>query len=314
MQGQTLSLPERRKKSDSEEPFERGPEEQDGEFWFSDLQIIFLFFCKKIICERYLSRSSGLERQKGDREMKKSHYVSAVVSVAMVVLCCPQQGYADMATLHFFGEVTSITSTSNTYSWGTDGYFRADDLFEGCYSYQSGQQPFGQGNPAVSGSYSKYKAEEISFSVGNISGAADGGYLFVYDEYSNSHKDQYGFSANIKNDNLRANGSPYTLLSFGLALIDSTESVFDTSALPLTVPTLNQFTSTRLELTFGQGLRADGCNYEEYLFVSGKVTALGQITSVVVPTSVVIPVPASLLLLGSGLIGLAGRGLRRIKK
>ena len=28
---------------------------------FSDLQIIFLFFYKKIICERHLSRSSGLD-------------------------------------------------------------------------------------------------------------------------------------------------------------------------------------------------------------------------------------------------------------
>jgi hypothetical protein len=203
--------------------------------------------------------------------------------------------------------VDSIVSSSNKYPWETDEYFNADDPFKGSYRYQSDLAPFGQGNPAVLGSYSKYRTEAINFSVGSVSGAA-AGYLFVYDGYDNTNEDQYGFWANVWNDHLTASGCPYTLLSVGLALYDTTETVFNTSALPLTVPDLLDFTSTRIELTFGQGLLADGRTYDEYLVVSGTVTALEQIT----PIST--PVPTSLLLLGSGLIGLAGRGLRRITK
>lgn len=237
--------------------------------------------------------------------MKILHYVSAVVSVAMVVLCFSQNGYADLVTLHFLGEVTGITPTSNKYSWGTDEYFRVGDLLDGSFSYQSGQQPFGQGDPTISGSYSKYKTEAIRFSVGNISGAAAGGELFVYDGYSNSQKDQYGFYADTWDDHLTANGYSHSLFSFSLALVDGTEKVFETSALPLTVPDLADFTSTRITLYFGQGLRADGRNYDEYLVVSGRVTELNQATPIATP------VPASVLLLGSGLIGTACRRLKK---
>lgn len=240
--------------------------------------------------------------------MKKSLYVPAVAFVAMVFLCCPQKGFASLVTVQFLGAVDSIVSSSNTYSWETAGYFKAGDLFAGDYSYQSGQLPFSSGDPTLDGTYSKYKTESIHFSVGSVSGAAAGGYLFVYDGYDNSHKDQYGFWANVWNDQLTASGSPYTLLSVGLALYDSTETVFNSSTLPLTVPDLDDFTSTRIELTFGQGVHADGRTYDAYLYVSGKVTALEQITPIATP------VPASMLLLGSGLIGLAGSGLRRMTR
>jgi len=240
--------------------------------------------------------------------MKKSLYVSAIAFVAMVFLCCPQKGFASLVTVQFLGEVDSIVSSSNTYSWETDGYFKAGDLFEGDYSYQSGQQPFGWGNPDVAGSYSKYKTEAIHFSVGSVSGAAAGGYLFVYDGYDNTQMDQYGFWANAWNDQLTASGYPYTLLSVGLALYDTSETVFNTSALPLTVPDLDDFTSTRIELIFGQGVHADGRTYDAYLYVSGKVTVLKQIAPIATP------VPASMLLLGSGLIGLAGSGWRRMTR
>lgn len=249
----------------------------------------------------------GSERQKGGGEVKKSLYVSAVAFVAMVFLCCPQRGLADLVTVHFLGEVDSIVASSNKYSWETDKYFKVGDLFDGSCRYQSDLPPFGQGNPTVPGSYSKYRTEAMNFSVGSVSGAA-AGYLFIYDGYDNTHEDQYGFWANVWNDHLTASGCSYTLLSVGLALYDTTETVFDTSALPLTVPDLLDFTSTRIELTFGQGLLADGRTYEEYLVVSGKVTALEQITPIATP------VPTSLLLLGSGLIGLASRGLRRTNK
>jgi hypothetical protein len=267
----------------------------------------FIFTGKKKnnLIQKKRTGNFGSERQKGDGKMKKSLYVSAVAFVAMVFLCLPQKGLANLITVHFLGEVTSIASTSNNYPKETDGYFKTGDRFDGYYSYQSGQQPFGQGDPFVSGSYSKYRTEAVTFSVGNVSGAAVGGYLFVYDGYSNSHKDQYGLWVNSQNNHLTANVSPYTLLSFGLALTDSTEKVFDTSALPLTVPDLNDFTSTSLDLTFGQGLQAKGGSYVDYMFVSGKVTVLEQITPITTPE------PSSIFLLGSGLIGLVGSRLRR---
>jgi len=241
-------------------------------------------------------------------EVKKILFVSAVAFVAMVFLCFPQKGLADLVTVRFVGEVSDIAKVpiSSQSSWETDGYFKVGDRFDGSYRYQSDLPPFGQGNPAVSGSYSKYEIEAIKFFVGSVSGAATRGNLLVSDGYSNSHMDQYGFYAEQRNIELTGSDYPYTLLSFSLMLSDKTASVFDTSALPLTVPTLNKFTSTLLTLTFGQDLSAG--QYAATLVVSGNVTVLEQIAPIATP------VPASLLLLGSGLIGLVGSGLRRMNK
>lgn len=180
--------------------------------------------------------------------MKKSLYVLAATFVFMVFLCWPQKGSASLITLHFMGEVTSMASTSSKYSWETAGYFKAGDLFEGYYSYQDDQQAFGWSNPAESGSYAKYYTEAVTFSAGNVAGAASSGYLFVYDGYSNTHKDQYGFWTDTWNDNLTGSGYPHAFVSFSLGLYDSTETAFDSSALPLTAPDLDDFTSTQLVL------------------------------------------------------------------
>jgi hypothetical protein len=270
----------------------------------------FIFTGKKKnnLIQKKRAGNFGSERQKGDGKMKKSLYVSAVAFVAMVFLCCPQKGLADLVTVHFVGEVTGIVSSSNQYSWETEVYFKAGDPFKGSYRYQSDQQSFGNGDPAKSGTLSKYRIEAIKFSVGNVSGFADGGVLFVYDNYgappNEPLKDEYGFYV-PRNNPITTNEYPHTPISFGLDMYDSTATAIDTSALPLTVPDLLKFPSARLELLFGQGLFADGLNYAATLEVSGKVTALEQ------KAPIATPVPASLLLLGSGLIGLAGRRLRR---
>jgi hypothetical protein len=206
-------------------------------------------------------------------------------AVALVALTIPVQ--ASLITYNFSGTVTGVdASLSSLFSNG--------QTLTGSYTFESTTTP----RTGSTSGFAVYDAlTALSFSIGSYSASSTAAQEIQVDSGANgAPNDRYAVVSRVS-DGLTGpavNGNPLNFFSFRLD--DLSNSQFGTA---LTLP-------TSLSLSNFNGLSNDGVN-QFFVFFGDPAAPLvvdGTLTGLSQPSAV--PEPATMMLLGSGLLGLVG--------
>jgi len=213
----------------------------------------------------------------------------------LAFLAIPGVAVASPITFLFTGSVTGVDPALS-------GTFDTTQTLSGSYTFDS-TSAFGC--PTFNNSGCIVPLTALDFTIGAYTVTkGTGGLILVNNNtpvFFGSPRDRYRVLAGDVSGPLVDGKRPN---DFEFTLSDFTQTVFSSDALPLIPPDLSAFQSTPWELSFGGG------------FLTPADDVFGEITSLTLspegnPVNP-IPEPGTLLLLGSGLLSVAGYGKREL--
>ncbi len=216
--------------------------------------------------------------------------------LVIAVLLFSMNASAEMITFRATGNITHIGSGLDTDILLGDS-FTLDLTFDSALPDLNGSSLRG-----------RYLGEHMSLETGTFQADTFAGPSFAPDiNISNNffvNIDQYGWNSGLEPHQAPLQGDR-ELVSIVTQFQDNQGTIFDSDALPLIPPDINEFEVSKLELLFSNDY-TPGIAAFDAKWIYGDITQLSVVPAV--------PEPTTLALLGIGLIGLAGAEVRRRRK